>query len=494
MKSLLLLCFLAVVLALSGCETATVPPPPNVVFILVDDLGWTDVGAFGSSFYETPHIDAFAATGMKFYQGYAASPVCSPTRSSIMTGKNPARTQHTQYFGGPQPQDVKPGHWSYGAFGDRPLLPAEYLPYLEHSDTTLAEAFKEAGYRTFFAGKWHLGGEEYFPENQGFDVNKGGIERGGPYGGDKYFSPYGNPRLEDGPPGEHLPDRLARETAAFIKANQDTSFFAYLAFYSVHTPLMARPDLEAKYQAKKDSLGLEDQWEAWGPKPDNRTRMVQCHPVYAGMVEAMDQAVGVVLNTLDSLGLADNTVIVFMSDNGGLATSEGHPTANLPLRAGKGWLYEGGIREPLIVRWPGHTAPGSTCETPVISTDFYPTLLEIAGLPLKPGQHLDGSSFVPLLQGSSEAHETLLGWHYPHYANQGETPGTAFRQGDWKLIHRYEDDSYELFHIAEDMEEQHELSAEYPEKVAELKAAMQTWLDESGARYPTPNPNIEGGR
>ena len=476
-------------LLLSQCSPAASPPPrPNVLFILVDDLGWTDVGAFGSTFYETPHIDRLAATGMKFEQGYAASPVCSPTRSSIMTGKNPARTQHTQYFGGPQPADVQPGHWSYRAFGTRPLLPAEYLPYLPHSDTTLAEAFQAAGYKTFFAGKWHLGDEAYFPEHQGFDINKGGIERGGPYGGDKYFSPYGNPRLPDGPPGEHLPDRLARETAAFIEAHQDTPFLAYLAFYSVHTPLMARPDLEAKYQRKKDSLGLEDQWAPWGPEPGNRTRLVQCHPVYAAMVEAMDQAVGVVLDQLEALGLADNTVVVFMSDNGGLATSEGHPTANLPLRAGKGWLYEGGIREPLIVRWPGHTAPGSTCTTPVISTDFYPTLLEIAGLPLQPGQHLDGRSFVPLLEGRDQPHETLLGWHYPHYSNQGETPGTAFRQGDWKLIHRYEADTYELFNLATDREEQHDLAAENPERVAALRAAMQAWLDASGARYPTPNP------
>jgi len=468
----------------------TRPPKPNFVFILVDDLGWTDVGAFGSTFYETPNIDRLAATGMKFMQGYAASPVCSPTRSSIMTGKNPARTQHTQYFGGPQPGELNENHWAWkGSYP--PLEPAPYLNHLEYSDTTIAEALKQEGYQTFFAGKWHLGGEGFFPEQHGFDINKGGIERGGPYGGDKYFSPYGNPKLEDGPKGEHLPDRLAMETAQFIEANKDTNFLAYLAFYSVHTPLMARPDLEAKYEQKKDSLGLEDQWASWGPKPDNKTRLVQCHPVYAGMVEAMDAAVGKVLNKLDELGIAENTVVIFMSDNGGLSTSEGHPTSNLPLRAGKGWLYEGGIREPLIVRWPGHTPEGSTCNVPVISTDFYPTMLEMAGMPQKPTQHLDGQSFVPLLNGKEQTHETLLGWHYPHYSNQGDRPGTAFRKGDWKLIHHYENGGYELYNVAQDISEEQDLADEMPEKVTELREAMENWLDESGARFPSPNPKYQ---
>jgi len=494
-KSYALHVFLMTFTLLLGCkkaeqqEEAEASHKPNFLFILVDDLGWTDIGAFGSSFYETPHVDALAASGMKFTQAYAASSVCSPTRSSILTGKNPARTQHTYYFGEPQPEDMNENHWAWTG-AHRKLEPARYLPHLEYSDTTLAEALKEAGYKTFFAGKWHLGGKKYFPEMHGFDINKGSIHRGGPYGGDKYFSPYDNPKLLDGPKGEHLPDRLATETARFIEANRDSSFFACLSFYSVHTPLMARPDLEEKYYRKRDSLGLADEFEPWGTKPGEKTRMVQSHAVYAGMVEAMDQAVGKVLDQLDRLGLRENTVVIFMSDNGGLSTSEGHPTSNLPLRGGKGWAYEGGIREPLIVSWPHLVPDNGICNVPVISTDFYPTILEMAGLPLKPAQHLDGSSFFPLLKGA-KTHETLLAWHYPHHTNQGETPYSAYRKGNWKLIYRYETETYELFNIKEDIGEENNLIEKMPEKAEELKSLMREWLQESGARYPNPNPKFK---
>jgi len=235
---------------------------PNFVFILADDLGWTDLGCYGSTFYETPNLDRLAASGMKFTQGYAACPVCSPTRASIMTGKYPARHDYTDWFGAPQPDNVEK-HWTR----DKPLLPAPYTEYMEPEEKTIAEAMKEAGYHTFFAGKWHLGPtEEYWPENQGFDVNKGGWTRGGPYGPGKYFVPYGNPRLEDGPEGEYLPHRLAEETSKFIETHQNEPFFAYLSFYSVHTPLMTTDSLEAKYQAKKEKLGLEDQWGTEGER------------------------------------------------------------------------------------------------------------------------------------------------------------------------------------------------------------------------------------
>lgn len=489
-KLFLGLVWVAALLPLS-CQPRTEAPParPNFVFILVDDLGWTDVGAFGSSFYETPNIDRLAATGMKFTQAYAASSVCSPTRSSILTGKNPGRTKHTQYFGAPQPGEMNETHPAWKG-AHRKLEPAEYLPYLEHADTTIAEALKEAGYKTFFAGKWHLGAETHYPETHGFDINKGGTHRGGPYGGKKYFSPYDNPSLPDGPEGEHLPDRLATETARFIEANKDSAFFAYLSFYSVHTPLMARPDLEEKYRSKRDSLALTDEWEPWGPHPDNRTRMNQSHAVYAAMVEAMDQAVGKVMDKLEELGLAENTVIIFMSDNGGLSTAEGHPTCNLPLRAGKGWAYEGGIREPLIVRWPKEVKANAVCDVPVISTDFYPTMLQMAGLLLKPAQHLDGSSFLPLLKQQTDQHQTLLLWHYPHYANQGETPYSAIRKGDWKLIYRYEDGTDELFNIAQDIGERNNLVGQHPEKAFELRKQMDEWLYGVGARFPTSNPNF----
>ena len=465
-------------------KTAETTPKPNFVFILADDLGWTDLGCYGSTFYETPNLDRLAATGMKFTQGYAACPVCSPTRASIMTGKYPARDDYTDWFGAPQPDSVQK-HWTR----DKPLLPAPYKEYMELEEKTIAETMKESGYHTFFAGKWHLGpSEEYWPENQGFDVNKGGWTRGGPYGPGKYFVPYGNPRLEDGPEGEHLPDRLASETNQFIETHQNEPFFAYLSFYSVHTPLMARPDLEKKYQEKKEKLGLEDQW---GKEGDREVRLTQCHPVYAGMVEAMDLAVGKVLDKLDELGLAENTVIFFMSDNGGLSTSEGHPTANLPLRAGKGWLYEGGIREPWIVRWPQVTTPGSTTDVPVVSTDFYPTILEMAGLPLQKEQHKDGVSFVPVLKNEGTAGRDAMYWHYPHYGNQGSSPGSAIREGNWKLIHWYENDSVELYDLSRDVEEKNNLAGAEPEKVRELQQKLEAWLEEVNAKMPTPNPEYK---
>ncbi len=456
----------------------------NFVFFLVDDLGWTDLGCYGSRFYETPNVDRLAAQGMRFTNAYAACPVCSPTRASIMTGKYPARLQTTDYFGAPQPDTVDK-HWTK----DKPLLPARYLNRLPLEEVTIPEALKEHGYATFFAGKWHLGPEGFWPEDQGFDVNKGGHDRGGPYGGKRYFSPYGNPRLPDGPDGEHLPDRLATETCRFIEEHRDEPFLAYLSFYSVHTPLMAREDLKAKYEAKAKTVAPHD--PAWGKEGDREVRLVQDHAVYAGMVEAMDLAVGKVLDALDRLDLTRNTVVFFMSDNGGLSTSEGHPTSNLPLRAGKGWLYEGGIREPMIVRWPGAVKAGSVCDEPVTSTDFYPTMLEMAGLPLKPRQHMDGRSLVPLLRGRDGAKARALYWHYPHYGNQGGSPGGAIRLGDYKLIEFYENNHVELYNLRDDLGEKQDLSATMPEKAAQLRRMLHQWRSDVGAAMPTANPNRE---
>lgn len=469
---------LLVLVVFAGCSEKR---PPNFVFILVDDLGWTDLGCFGSTFYETPNIDQLAASGMKFTNAYAACPVCSPTRASILTGKYPARIDATDWFGAPQPDNVEK-HWTK----DKPLLPAAYKEYMEPEEKTIAEALKEAGYATFFAGKWHLGDEEkYYPEQQGFDINMGGYFRGGPYTGNQYFSPYDNPKMENGPAGEHLPDRLATETAKFIEQHKDTTFLAYLSFYSVHTPLMAREDLEKKYQAKKDSLGLEDEW---GQEGERQHRLVQCHPVYAGMIEAMDQAVGKVLDQLKTSGVEDNTVVIFMSDNGGLATSEGHPTTNLPLKAGKGWLYEGGIREPMIVRWPGVSSEGSESDVPVTSTDFYPSMLEMAGIRQLPEQHKDGKSFVDILEGSSEPIHEAIFWHYPHYGNQGGAPGSAIRKGKWKLIHWYENDHYELYNLKEDIGEEQNVASKHPEEVETLKKELNQWLKEVDGKMPSPNP------
>lgn len=452
---------------------------PNVVFILVDDLGCRDLGCFGSTFYDTPNVDRLAATGMKFTQAYAACPVCSPTRASIMTGKYPQRLGITDYIS--PNRSNQPERWPRKTR----LLPAPYSDRLSLDETTLGEAFKAADYATFFAGKWHLGPAGYYPEDQGFDINKGGLEWGSPSAGRKYFSPYGNPKLKDGPPGESLPARLGQETAAFIEAHRSQPFFAYLSFYSVHIPLMAPDPLVKKYEAKASRL--KPAGPQWGKEGKLNVRLVQGQPVYAAMVEAMDNAVGTVLNKLDELGLADRTLVVFMSDNGGVATAQGHPTANAPLRAGKGWLYEGGVREPMIIRAPGTTARGSTCQTPVISTDFYPTLLELAGLPQRPQQHLDGRSLVPLLRGGSLEHEPLF-WHYPHYGGQGGAPGGAIRDGDWKLIDWYEDGRRELFNLHDDPGEHHNLADAHPNKVRKLAAKLDAWRNTVHAVMPTPNP------
>ena len=451
---------------------------PNVVFILIDDLGYADLGCYGSTFYETPRLDKMALEGAKFTSAYASCPVCSPTRASVMTGQWSSRWGITDYIGAPHPKDWK---------RNTPLLPPPNVDRLPLDAPTLAKAMKSAGYQTFFAGKWHLGPEGWWPENQGFDINRGGIDRGGPYGGNKYFSPYGNPRLEDGPEGEHLPTRLAQETANFISQNSDQPFFAYLSFYSVHTPLMAREDLKEKYQQKKQSLNLTNQW---GREGHRDVRLNQSHAVYAGMVEAMDEAVGIVLDRLEELGLRENTLVIVTSDNGGLSTSEGWPTSNLPLRAGKGWMYEGGIREPLLIRWPAKVNAGITIDAPVSSPDFYPTLLQAAGVQPDEGQILDGVSLMPLLVGG-EIRPRSLYWHYPHYGNQGGAPSAAIRNGKWKLIEWMEDQRVELFDLSEDIGETNDLADIHFQVADQLKAELNRWQQEVGAQFPTPNPAFD---
>jgi len=453
---------------------------PNFVFFLVDDLGWTDPGCFNSSFYETPNIDRLASDGMRFTNAYAACPVSSPTRASIMTGKYPARINTTDFFGAWQPEEWR---------RNTPLLPAAYQEKMPHEELTIAEALKSHGYNTFFAGKWHLGPEGWFPEDQGFDVNKGGIERGGPYGGKRYFSPYGNERLSDGPDGEHLPDRLATEASKFIEINKNNPFLTYLSFYSVHTPLIGRPDLVEKY--KKKALSVDSTLIRFIPEGKRMARQVQEHAVYAAMVEAMDQAIGKVMSKLKDLNLLENTIVIFMSDNGGLSTSEGSPTSNLPLRAGKGWLYEGGIREPMIISWPGVTKKGSVCDFPVTSTDFYPTILDMADLEPLNEQHIDGISISRLLKGKKLKNKRPIFWHYPHYGNQGGQPGSAVRLGSYKLIHFYYNDVYELYNLDTDIGEQNNLVEELPEKVEELKRILDEWRMNVDARIPTVNPDYQ---
>ncbi len=460
-------------------QTAT-SNPPSMLIIIVDDLGWKDLGVTGSSFYETPSIDRFAADGVRFRRAYAACPVCSPTRVSLQSGVHPARLATTDYFGAPGPTRWK---------RNTSHLPASYNDRLPLDQLTIAEIVREHGYATFFAGKWHLGPEGFWPEQQGYQVNRGGWTGGGPYGGKKYFSPYGNPRLTDGPDGEHLPDRLASETIQFIEQHKEDPFLAVLSFYSVHTPLIARDDLTKKYRQKKKQLGLQP---TWGREGQRKVRQVQEHAVYAGMVEAMDSAVGKVLEALERLELDEKTIVMLTSDNGGLSTSEGHPTSNLPLRGGKGWVYEGGIRVPWLARGPGISGAGRLCDFPIQSTDLVPTLLELAGLPHPEGWKPDGHSFLKALTGADPGDPAPLFWHYPHYGNQGGSPASAVIEGDWKLIELLEDQRRELYHLGEDPGETVILNERHPEVLRRLTETLRKWRQETGARMPTPRPESDG--
>jgi arylsulfatase A-like enzyme len=455
------------------------PAPPNFVFILADDLGQRDLGCYGSTFYETPHLDRLAQEGARFTDAYTASPVCSPTRASILTGQWPVRTGITDVIG----RTFTPAAWDRNTR----LRPAPHANRLSLEAPTLAKALKAAGYATFFAGKWHLGPEGWWPENQGFEINKGGTHLGAPYGGKGYFSPYANPRLPDGPPGEHLSDRLASETTRFIEANKGRPFLAYLAAYDVHTPLMARADLKAKYESKRGRLGLAP---VWGREGERDVRQVQEHPVYAAMVEALDLAVGKVLVKLDELGLRENTFVVFTSDNGGVSTGDGWATSNLPLRGGKGWLYEGGLRVPLLMRWPGRIRSGTVVATPTTSTDFFPTLLDAANLAPNPGQPIDGISLLPVLVGSRSGDRALI-WHYPHYGNLGGAPAAAIRRGSWKLITWFEKGTIELFDLSTDIGERENLAGREPARVAQLSEELSAWQSRMGAQFPTKNADYD---
>jgi arylsulfatase A-like enzyme len=447
------------------------PRRPNVVFILADDLGWTDLGCYGSKFYETPNLDRLAKQGMRFTDAYAAAAVCSPTRAAILTGKCPARLHLTDWLTG---RPDRP---------DQKLNRPKFQMFLPLPETTVAEALQAAGYRTAFIGKWHLG--EYpaqWPEHQGFDLNIGGSGKGHP---PSYFSPYGLPNLKDGPPGEHLSERLTEEALEFMEQTRDKPFLLYFSHYAVHTPLQARAATISKYTAKaapRKSDGPE-----FLPDSGRAVRQIQNHAVYGAMVEDMDASVGRVLNKLDELGLATNTIVIFTSDNGGLSTAEGSPTSNLPLRTGKGWAYEGGVRGPLIIRWPGVTPAGSVSRAPTISMDFYPTLLEMLGLPQRPQQHPDGLSIVPALKGGVLPDRPLF-WHYPHYSNQGGAPHGTVRQGDYKLIEWYEDMKVELFDLQADLGERHDLARQLPEKANELRTLLHDWRQRVNAQMPTPNP------
>ncbi len=478
-KSTTLLATSLVVLA--SCHTTqkqeAEPNKPNILFILADDLGYHDLSCMGSNYYETPNIDRIASEGMVFTEGYAACQVCSPSRASIMSGKFTARHGITDWIGARTGEEWRKA----GRFNK--LLPPEYVHNLPHEYTTLPESLKEAGYKTFFAGKWHLGSEGSWPEDHGFDINKGGWDKGSPMGG--FYAPWENPRLESGPNGESLTMRLAHETVSFIKAHSDTSFFAFLSFYAVHAPLQTTQEKWAKYRQKAEEMGIaESGFEMGHFLP---IRQVQDNPVYGGLVETMDDAVGLVLNALEEMGLADNTIVVFTSDNGGVAAGDAFATSNKPLRAGKGYQFEGGIREPYFIKVPWLDIAGKTSDIPAIGTDFYPTLLELAGARLKPAEHTDGISLVPVLNGA-HPDERPLYWHYPHYGNQGGEPSSIIRLGQWKLIHYYEDGRRELYNIKTDPEESNDVVTEYPEIAKQLHEQLFAFLQEAGARFPEKDP------
>jgi arylsulfatase A-like enzyme len=460
--------------------------PPNIVFILADDLGWCDLSSTGSTFYESPNIDRIAREGMAFSQGYATCQVCSPSRASILTGKYTPRHGVTDWIGA-----ESGAKWRRRGRCNK-LLPPEYSHRLRAGETTFAEALRSHGYRTFFAGKWHLGSEGAYPEDFGFEINKGGWDVGSPRGG--YFAPWENPKLPPGPDGESLPVRLATETVQFIEQHREQPFLAFLSFYSVHSPIQTSRDRWEKYRAKATA----------GKAPDRRfvvdrnlpVRQVQDCPVYAGMIEAMDDAVGMVLQAIDRLGLAKDTVVCFTSDNGGVSSGDCYASSMLPLRGGKGRQWEGGIREPLFFRYPAMVSAGASCDVPVSGIDFYPTLLELAGVPTPRNQKIDGCSMVSLLQGGndSEMEQRDLFWHYPHYGNQGGDPSSIIRSGPWKLIHYYEDGHDELYHLERDPGEQADVLAENARKATELRRRLDAWLAETGAAFPVPDPEYDPRR
>ena len=478
MRAILVLLFCSVL-------SATAAEKPNFVFFLVDDLGWADVGVNGSKFHETPHIDALAESGMRFTNGYAAASICSPTRASIMTGRHPVRVNITDWIPG---QDVDPKR------GDR-FLKVEDTNELALSEVTIAEVLKQAGYATFFAGKWHLGDEGHWPEDQGFEINIGGHDRGSPPGG--YYAPWKNPRLEAKEKGEYLTERLTEESIDFLEDREaEKPFLLYLSYYNVHTPIQPYEKRIDHYREKAKEMFPGEAPPYRDEHNDSATRPRQDDPDFASMVAAVDDSVGAILAALEEQNLADDTVVIFFSDNGGLSTRPKGPdgkikaasTNNDPLRAGKGWLFEGGIREATIVRAPGVTEPSSVSDEPVVSMDFFPTMLDLAGLPPQPELHADGESLLPVLEGGEWAEPRTLYWHYPHYHGSGWKPGAAIRDGDWKLIEFWEWDGVELYNLAEDIGEKNNLADEMPEKVTELREKLHAWQKELGAQMPEPNP------
>ncbi|MDZ7605862.1 MAG: sulfatase [Cyclobacteriaceae bacterium] len=496
MRTITLL-LLSLIFVFAACQPQI--KKPNVLLIVADDLGYSDLGVYGSSFYETPVLDALSADGILFTDGYATCPVCSPSRSSIQTGKYPIKTGVTDWIPGRSQfaGTTKTDRWIN--------LPTKNNMDLE--EITLAEVLRNNGYNTFFAGKWHLGETaEYWPENQGYDINIGGHSKGSPTmnkenGANGYFSPYGNPRLSDGPEGEYLPDRLAAETISFIESQTSAKpFMICLPFYLVHNPQQAKEEMIDYFTKKRVTMNLDEaaeinptpNWAEFATVGNYQERMVQGSPVYASMVKSLDENIGKIIEKLKDKDWYDNTLILFTSDNGGLSTAEGWPTSNLPFRAGKGWLYEGGIRVPLIVKMPGNEYKGVTNAIPVSGIDILPTILSAAGINSHELKDIDGVSIEQYFE-TSENNTRALYWHYPHYANQGGNPGSAIRQGKYKLIHDFERGTAELFDLEADPGELNDLSQTHEAIADSLFKLLDEWrIANNAAMMTDPNPNWDG--
>jgi arylsulfatase A-like enzyme len=466
---------------------ASMGETPNVVFFLVDDLGWRDLSCYGSEFYETPNIDKLCADGLKFTDAYAACPVCSPTRASILAGKYPATVGVTNFI-----------DWGCRSHPNRgKLVDVSYFRELPLTEKSLARTLKEHGYDTWHVGKWHLGGPGAYPERHGFDVNYGGCEFGMPTNG--YFSPFGFPGLQEpAQDGTYLTDYLTDKAVALIENRErsETPFFLNMWFYTVHTPIQAKEEDIRYFEDKAMRLGLDvkNPFEEGGFQPGEHRkhmrivrRKFQSDPVFAAMVRCLDDSVGRILDAVGRTGESGNTLVIFTSDNGGESSTAGSPTCNAPLSEGKGWMYEGGTREPLIVKWPGVVDPGTETTQPVTSPDFYPTILEAASLPPVLEQHTDGFSFLPLLRGESWSRPRPIFAHFPHYGNQGGTPGAYIRDGDFKLIEFFEDSHVELYNLRQDIGEEVNLAAGLPDKTKAMRETLHSWQTEIEAAMPVPN-------
>ncbi len=457
-RLLIIVCFIGAIAGGDGAAAAE--SPPNVIVILADDLGWTDLGCYGSDLYESPHLDRLAADGMRFTANYSACTVCSPTRGALLTGKYPARLRITDWIPGMPPENPK-------------LIVPDFTKHLPHEERTIAEVLHDAGYATASIGKWHLGGPEFYPDRHGFDLNVAGTDAPQPRPG--FFAPYDIATIEQGPPGEYITDRLGQEAVKFIRKNAERPFFLYLPHFAVHLPIQAKKKLIARFEKRID--------------PDSR----HTNAAYAAMIYSMDETVGLIRDTLEELGIDERTIIIFTSDNGGRIPT----SSNVPLRAGKGSCYEGGVRVPLIVYWPHRTKPGEESDVPVITMDLFPTIHEMIGLAGADAAKLDGVSLVPLLDGRGELPERSLFWHYPHYQHsqlEGTPPYGAVRRGNHKLIEFYDDHRTELYHLRDDVDERHNLVVSQPELAKSMQDELHSWLRKIDAQMPTPNPEYDPTR